>query len=222
MKYINTLLVSLLLLAASTSQSFAASLTVIEKDQLVQSMANDEEVIEFMYRSLQIGFVADIKSVNEVALTPEQSALHLSTISKANVSGQSIKTNYPEFAALNYSERKEILIDVATIVFKPENMAAHKLGSCLWNALRGFLICESITGAWTITKYCICMAAVLGADMLNIEIIMAQGDLWLFEEETKLEHQACVKIATGLFSKTSFQIVCPGYFVEHVWDCTNG
>lgn len=215
MKYIITSIASIFMFILTTNLSTAASLSNDARTDLVQQMSEDDEVVDFIYNSLHVGIISDLTQGNLNSLPQKHVVKSQEIISSAISGANAINNRYTAFEKLTLSEKRSVLTEIATTVFKPQNVS---LGQCRWEATKTFFRCEGYAAGWTIVKYSICMAVSAGADILALAATegAAAGAL---ELAIVAQHKYCMSIALGTGSSLALSTVCPGFYFENLAEC---
>ena len=201
-----------MMLTLSVSQSKA--MDKCERESLVERMSNDNDVIDFSFKSIQIGFMHNITDDNIKSLSDEYQKSYRKILGKSLEESNIIKSKYPELADMDFDEKKEVFEAVYNSIL------AGNLGNCYWEHLKTFFYCEGFNGVYTVLKYLVCMGAVAAAAIFQLEIT-AGAEILVVEEEVTLGHKVCMKIALGWGTAFIGTAVCPGFFFENIASCRN-
>ncbi|PTX64069.1 hypothetical protein C8N46_101679 [Kordia periserrulae] len=185
----------------------------IDKDDLVNRMAEDEDVVSLLGKVYAVNFVKGMIH-NQDADTKKEVLETLKTVTaEFQETSKAIKAKFPEYESLSKEERKEVI----STIYAQSKTVKEKL-KCFGNkcivAVAG---CGGIriTG-WALAKFSFCITAAIAVD---VEIIIDTGGTAteVIIGQTTKEINFCGRISNALSGPVA--ALCIAGFAGSLFDC---
>ncbi len=219
MKTIKILIVSIVLLTVTLTQTLASAISTCKQEDLIERMAKDEDVMKILNYSgaMLIAHIGTKGHPEELPTGVKKAFGDITLASKESV--KNINLKFPEFTLLNSSEKKEIFSQVANIIYTNSNETGAKL--CFFAGLETFRTCTNILKNWEAYRLYLCAAATL-----LVDVIVWVAEPWLAAgavTEMELEVTACYYITIVGNTLEEYQVAtCAATALLEIVNCITG
>lgn len=185
----------------------------VDKDDLINRMAEDEDVVSLLGKLYAINFVKGLIKDQDAETKKEFQDKFEVIAAEFQENSRNIKTKFPEYESLNKEEKQEIISSIYA-----QSKTAREKFKCFGNkCIVAVAACGgiSITG-WALAKFTFCITAAIAVDA---ELVIESGGTAteVIMGQTTKEINFCGRVSnalTGVVAPT-----CMAGFAGSLFDC---